>query len=104
AYAYHRHRLPFPPRRSSDLKLCLSCMGALPKSRGRRCRHPLHPPPSHPPLSPPLPLFPHPPPFSSSPFPHSPSFVVSRFLRLSAHGPSGRPHDWERFRTCLETP
>ena len=33
---------------SHSRNLCLSCMGALPKSRGsRRCRRPPHPPSSH---------------------------------------------------------
>ena len=63
---------------SHSRNLCLSCMGALPKSRGsRRCRRPSHPPSSHS--------------FSSRPFhfshiPHTPtsptSFTLSSSLFL----------------------
>ena len=86
---------------SHSRNLCLSCMGALPKSRGsRRCRRPPQPPPSHSLSSRPFHFPPSPTSFtlSSSPFLHSPSLAVSRLPCLSARASSGRPHRWRRSR------
>src|SRR5699024_6071935 len=98
---------------SHSRNLCLSCMGALPKSReSRRCRRPPHPPSSHSFSSRPfhfshIPHIPHIPHILHSffiPLLAQPFFAVSRFPCLSARGSSGRPHKWKRSRTCLETP